>query len=45
MEISRGFFKDKFAAFPDLHSTLTDIIAEGDRVANWMDIEAPTKAH
>jgi steroid delta-isomerase-like uncharacterized protein len=39
VESSRQFFKARFAAFPDLHATLTDIIAEGDRVASRMHID------
>ena len=38
-ESSRGFFKEEFAAFPDLHGTITHVFAEGDLVAIRMEVE------
>jgi steroid delta-isomerase-like uncharacterized protein len=38
-ESSRHFFQGQFAAFPDLHATVLDMFAEGDRVATRIEIE------
>ncbi len=38
IEASRQFFKMQFAAFPDMHATLEDIIAEGDKVVTRMTL-------
>lgn len=39
MEGSRRFFKEELAAFPDLRATMTELFAEGDKVADRMEIE------
>ena len=39
VESSCRFFKEEFAAFPDLKATMTDLFAEGDKVADRMEID------
>jgi steroid delta-isomerase-like uncharacterized protein len=39
VENSCQFLKGQFAAFPDLHATVLDMFAEGDRVASRMELE------
>lgn len=39
VESSRRFFEGQFAAFPDLRATMTDLVAEGDRVVIRMIVE------
>jgi len=43
VESSRQFFKGQFAAFPDLHATVLDMFAEGDKVASRMALEGTHK--
>lgn len=43
VESSRQFFKMQFAAFPDLNGSVTEIIAEGDRVVVRMAVEGTHK--
>ena len=43
VESSRQFFKEEFAAFPDVYGTVLDILAEGDKVASRMELEGTHK--
>jgi predicted ester cyclase len=36
---SKGFFSMLFAGFPDVHTTILDIIAEGDKVVRFSKVE------
>lgn len=38
-ESSWQFLRAQYAAFPDLHATVLDLFAEGDRVASRMELE------
>ena len=43
VESSSRFFKEEFAAFPDLRATLTHVFAEDDKVASRIEIEGTHK--
>ena len=43
VESSRQFFIEEFAAFPDLHGTMTQVFAEGDKVASLVEVEGTHK--